>query len=65
MGKWHNHLRVMSSLVNVEKQGGFAVLELNREPVNSFTLEFLQEINAELDKVDSDKECKGLIITSV
>ena len=65
MGKWHNHLRVMSSLVNVEKQGDFAVLELNREPVNSFTLEFLQEINAELDKVDSDKECKGLIITSV
>ena len=65
MGKWHNHLRVMSSLVNVEKQGDFAVLDLNREPVNSFTLEFLQEINAELDKVDSDKDCKGLIITSV
>ena len=55
----------MSSLVNVEKQGDFAVLELNREPVNSVTLEFLQEINAELDKVNSDKDCKGLIITSV
>ena len=55
----------MSSLVNVEKQGDFAVLELNREPVNSFTLEFLQEINAELDKFNSDKDCKGLIITSV
>ena len=65
MGKWLNHFRVMSSLVNVEKQGDFAVLELNREPVNSFTLEFLQEINAELGKVNSDKDCKGLIITSV
>ena len=55
----------MLSLVNVEKQGD-AVLELNREPVNSFTLEFLQEINAELDKVNSDKDCKGLkFITSV
>ena len=55
----------MSSLVNVEKQGDFAVLELNREPVNSFTLEFLQEINAEMDKASSDKDCKGLIIKSV
>ncbi|XP_044183979.1 enoyl-CoA delta isomerase 1, mitochondrial-like [Acropora millepora] len=64
VGKCVNHFRVMSSLVNVEKQGDFAVLELNREPVNSFTLEFLQEINAELDKVNSDKDCKGLIITS-
>ena len=65
VGKWLNRFRVMSSLVNVEKQGDFVILELNREPVNSFTLEFLQEINAELDKVNSDKDCKGLIITSV
>ena len=65
VGKWLNHFRVMSSLVNVEKQADFAVLELNIEPVNSFTLEFLQEINAELDKVKSGKDCKGLIITSV
>ena len=63
MGKCVNHFRVMSSLVNVEKQGDFAVLELNREPVNSFTLEFLQDISAEMDKVNSDKDCKGLIIT--
>ena len=55
----------MSSLVKVEKQGNFAILELNREPVNSFSLDFFQEINAELDKVETDQDCKGLIVTSV
>lgn len=55
----------MSSLVNVNKQGKVAVLELNRKPVNSFSLDFLQEINAELDKLETDHDCQGLIITSV
>ena len=55
----------MSSLVNVEKQGKVAVLELNRKPVNSFSLDFLQEINEELDKLENDRDCQGLIVTSV
>jgi len=60
------HLRrCMSSLVNVEKQGSIAILELNRKPVNSFSMEFLQEINSNLDELEKDQGCQGLIITSV
>ena len=55
----------MSSLVNVEKQGSIAILELNRKPVNSFSMEFLQEINSNLDALENDQDCQGLIITSV
>ena len=60
-----HQLRCMSSLVNVNKQGKVTILELNRKPVNSFSLDFLQEINAELDKLETDQDCQGLIITSV
>ncbi|XP_020611377.1 enoyl-CoA delta isomerase 1, mitochondrial-like [Orbicella faveolata] len=59
------HLRrCMSSLVNVEKQGSIAILELNRKPVNSFSMEFLQEINSNLNELENDQDCQGLIITS-
>ena len=55
----------MSSLVNVEKQGKVAVLELNRKPVNSFSLDFLREINENLDQIENDQDCCGIIMTSV
>ena len=60
-----HYRRCMSSLVNVQKQGSIAILELNRKPVNSFSMEFLQEINSNLDNLENDQECQGLIITSV
>lgn len=60
-----HHVRRMASLVNVEKQGNVAVLELSRKPVNSFSLEFLQEINENLDQMENDQDCRGIIITSV
>ena len=60
-----HQLRCMSSLVNVEKQGKVAVLELNRKPVNSLNLDFVQEINAQLEKLENDQDCQGVIITSV
>ncbi|KAJ7340275.1 hypothetical protein OS493_003007 [Desmophyllum pertusum] len=41
-----HHMRCMSSLVNVEKQGNIAILQLNRKPVNSFSMEFLEAITA-------------------
>ncbi|CAH3036839.1 unnamed protein product [Porites lobata] len=59
-----HHVRRMSSLVNVEKQGKVAVLELNRKPVNSFSLDFLQKINENLDQIENDQDCCGIIITS-
>ena len=51
--------------MNVERQGRVATIELNRKPVNSFSLEFLEEINTNLEMLENDKECHGLIITSV
>ncbi|KAJ7340272.1 hypothetical protein OS493_003004 [Desmophyllum pertusum] len=59
-----HHMRCMSSLVNVEKQGNIAILQLNRKPVNSFSMEFLEEINTNLDELENDQDCQGLIITS-
>lgn len=44
---------------------GVAVLSMNKPPVNSLNLEFLTELNIALEKVENDKNCKGLIITSV
>lgn len=44
---------------------GIAVLKMRRPPVNSLTLEFLQEINQALVTLEQDKSCKGLILTSV
>lgn len=43
---------------------GIATLTMQRPPVNSINLEFLQELNGALDEVQKNK-AKGLIITSV
>lgn len=56
--------RYMSSHVNVQKHGSVAILELNRGPVNSFSLEFLEEINTNLESLENDQDCQGLIVTS-
>lgn len=59
--------REISSLkmVNIEHADkGYSILELNRKPVNSLNLEFLQEINSALKTLENDKSCRGAIITS-
>uniref|UniRef100_K1Q3R9 Enoyl-CoA delta isomerase 1, mitochondrial n=1 Tax=Magallana gigas TaxID=29159 RepID=K1Q3R9_MAGGI len=50
--------------LNVDSKTGIAVLSMNKPPVNSLNLEFLTELNIALEKVENDKQCKGLIITS-
>lgn len=50
--------------LNVDSKTGIAVLSMNKPPVNSLSLEFLTELNIALEKVENDKQCKGLIITS-
>ena len=43
----------------------YAILKFNKSPVNSFTLESLNEINALFDQIEQNKSIKGVILTSV
>jgi len=54
--------RNMSSSVTIEKENGLAIVSLNKPPVNSLGLEFMQDIIAAIDTVE--KDAKGLILTS-
>ena len=44
---------------------GIAVLRLKKKPVNSLNLELLTDLTIALDKLESDKRCEGLVLTSV
>lgn len=41
------------------------MLQLKRKPVNGLNLEFLTELNLTLEKLEKDRQVKGLIFTSV
>jgi enoyl-CoA hydratase/carnithine racemase len=43
---------------------GIATVTMNKSPVNSLNLEFLDEIKTELNKLEKDK-VKGMMLTSV
>ena len=43
----------------------YAILKLNRAPVNSLNLEFLTALNIQLDKLEENKSIDGVILTSV
>jgi len=45
-------------------ENGYSTLKLNRKPVNSFNLEFMNEILEVIDNVEKMPESRGLIITS-
>ncbi|KAH3861574.1 enoyl-CoA delta isomerase 1, mitochondrial-like [Dreissena polymorpha] len=51
-------------VVEMDGKSGVAVVKLNKPPVNSFNLEFLTEINILMEKLENDKSCRGLILTS-
>lgn len=44
---------------------GVAVMSLQNPPVNSLSLDFLTELCIAVEKLEMDKSCRGLIITSV
>ncbi|CAF0705138.1 unnamed protein product [Brachionus calyciflorus] len=46
------------------KDKGYMVLKFNKAPVNSLNLEFLTELNIQLDKIEQSKDIKGVILTS-
>ena len=40
-------------------------MKLNKKPVNSLNLEFLDEIVSTIDSIEKDEGCRGVILTSV
>ena len=44
---------------------GFAIVTLNRGPVNALSLEFLEELVSVIDSLEKDENIKGFILTSV
>lgn len=63
------HLRAYSAggdslvLCNVDEKG-VATVKLNRPPVNSLSLELLTDLSITLDKLENEKKCQGIILTS-
>lgn len=53
-----------SSLL-IEQKKDYAILKLNRAPVNSLNLEFLTSFGIQLDKLEESKDINGIILTSV
>lgn len=44
---------------------GVAVMKFKSPPVNSLSLEFLTEFSISLEKLENNRACRGVIITSV
>ncbi|XP_038618192.1 enoyl-CoA delta isomerase 1, mitochondrial [Tachyglossus aculeatus] len=51
-------------LVEVDTSSGVAVMKMRNPPVNSLSLELLTEFVICLEKLENDKSCRGIIITS-
>lgn len=44
---------------------GVAIMQFQNPPVNSLSLDFLTEFAINLEKLELDRSCRGMIITSV
>lgn len=44
---------------------GVALMSMQSPPVNSLSLEFLTELCIAVEKLEMDKSCRGIILTSV
>ncbi|XP_076025264.1 enoyl-CoA delta isomerase 1, mitochondrial [Genypterus blacodes] len=51
-------------LVDMDSGSGVAVMRLQSPPVNAMSLDFLTEFVIALEKLEMDKSCRGVIITS-
>ncbi|XP_061888449.1 enoyl-CoA delta isomerase 1, mitochondrial-like isoform X1 [Entelurus aequoreus] len=50
--------------VDFDQSTGVAVMRMKSPPVNSLSLDFLTEFCISVEKLEMDKSCRGLIITS-
>jgi len=54
-----------SDWMQIDKQeGGYAIISLKKEPVNSMSLEFWQALQAAYDTCEADRTVRGVIFTS-
>ncbi|XP_031554505.1 enoyl-CoA delta isomerase 1, mitochondrial-like [Actinia tenebrosa] len=44
--------------------GQIATVELNRPPVNSFSMQFMEEIIRTLESIEKNNKCRGIVFTS-
>lgn len=51
-------------VLNMNNETGYATVELNRPPVNSFNLEILNQFSKVLDNLNKNN-CRGMTLTSV
>ncbi|XP_038676185.1 enoyl-CoA delta isomerase 1, mitochondrial [Scyliorhinus canicula] len=50
--------------VELDSNTGVAVIQMKKPPVNSLSLEFLTEFSISMEKLEMDRECRGVVITS-
>ncbi|XP_076839642.1 enoyl-CoA delta isomerase 1, mitochondrial-like isoform X1 [Brachyhypopomus gauderio] len=50
--------------VELDSSNGIAVMKFQNPPVNSMGLDFLTEFSISLEKLELDKSCRGVILTS-
>ncbi|XP_072337391.1 enoyl-CoA delta isomerase 1, mitochondrial [Scyliorhinus torazame] len=50
--------------VELDSNTGVAVIQMKNPPVNSLSLEFLTEFSISMEKLEMDRECRGVVITS-
>ncbi|XP_071976284.1 enoyl-CoA delta isomerase 1, mitochondrial isoform X2 [Engystomops pustulosus] len=63
----HQNQRAFSNgkiLVEMDEATGVAVMKMKNPPVNSLSLDFLTEFSISLEKLEIDRSCRGLILTS-
>ncbi|XP_026858534.2 enoyl-CoA delta isomerase 1, mitochondrial isoform X1 [Electrophorus electricus] len=59
------HLSTSSKVkVDLDNSNGIAVMKFDNPPVNSMSLDFLTEFSINLEKLELDKSCRGVILTS-
>ncbi|MEE6497294.1 hypothetical protein FKM82_002702 [Ascaphus truei] len=51
-------------IVELDEATGVAVMKMNSPPVNSLSLEFLTDFSISIEKLEMDRGCRGLILTS-
>ncbi|CAG02069.1 unnamed protein product [Tetraodon nigroviridis] len=50
--------------VDFDQSTGVALMSMQSPPVNSLSLEFLTELSIAVEKLEMDKSCRGIILTS-
>lgn len=61
----HKQTRNASQYFQVERQKRYAILKLDKPPVNSFNLDMFIQLNEQLNAFERDETLNGVILTSV